>query len=54
MGVVDGSHIPIVALQQHAPHYYNCKGFHSFLLQDVVSAKCLFWDFDIGWCGANF
>ena len=52
VGAVDGSHIPIVAPKLHAPDYYNCKGFHSVLLQGVVSAKCLFWDFDIGWAGS--
>ena len=52
VGTVDGSHIPIVAPRLHAPDYYNRKGFHSILLQGVVSAKCLFWDFDIGWAGS--
>ena len=49
VGAVDGSHIPIVAPRLPSPDYYNRKGFHSILLQGVVSAKCLFWDFDIGW-----
>ena len=52
VGAVDGSHIPIVAPNLHAADYYNRKGFHSILLQGVVSAKCLFWDFDIGWAGS--
>ena len=52
VGAVDGSHIPIVAPRLHAPDYYNRKGFHSIFLQGVVSAKCLFWDFDIGWAGS--
>ena len=52
VGAVDGSHIPIIAPRLHAPDYYNRKGFHSILLQGVVSAKCLFWDFDIGWAGS--
>ena len=52
VGAVDGSHIPIVAPRLHAADYYNRKGFHSILLQGVVSAKCLFWDFDIGWAGS--
>ena len=51
VGAVDGSHIPIIAHRLHAPDYYNRKRFHSVLLQGVVSAKCLFWDFDIGWAG---
>ena len=52
IGAVDGSHIPIVAPRLHATDYYNHKGFHSILLQGVVSSKCLFWDFDIGWVGS--
>ena len=52
VGAVDGSHIPIIAPRLHAADYYNRKGFHSLLLQGVVSAKCLFWDFDIGWAGS--
>jgi hypothetical protein len=36
----------------HAADYYNCKWFHSILLQGVVSSKCMFWDFDIGWAGS--
>ena len=52
IGAVDGSHIPIVAPRLHTPNYYNRKGFHSILLQGVVSSKCLFWDFDIGWAGS--
>ena len=52
VGVVDGSHISIVAPRLHAPDYYNRKGFHSIFLQGEVSAKCLFWDFDIGWAGS--
>ena len=52
VGAIDGSHIPIIAPRLHAADYYNRKGFHSLLLQGVVSAKCLFWDFDIGWAGS--
>jgi hypothetical protein len=52
VGVVDGSHIPIVAPRLHTADYYNRKGFHSVLLQGVVSSKCIFWDFDIGWAGS--
>ena len=52
VGAVDGSHIPIVAPRFHAADYYNRKGFYSVLLQGVVSSKCVFWDFDIGWAGS--
>ena len=52
VGAVDGSHIPIVAPRLHAADYFNRKGFHSVLLQGVVSSNCLFWSFDIGWAGS--
>ena len=42
VGAVDGSHIPIVAPRLHTVDYYNRKGFHSILLQGIVSNKCLF------------
>lgn len=45
---MDCSHTLIVAPRLHATDYYNRKGFHFILLQDVVSSKCLFWNFDIG------
>lgn len=52
VGAVDGLHIPIVSPRLHAADYYNRKGFHSVLLQGIVSSKCFFWDFDIGWAGS--
>ena len=52
VGAVDGSHIPIFLPRLYAAEYYNRKGFHSILLQGVVSNKYLFWDFDIGWAGS--
>ena len=52
VGAVDGSHISIVAPKLHAADYYNRKGFHSALLQAVVSNKCIFGDFDIRWAGS--
>jgi hypothetical protein len=54
VGAVDGSHIPIVAPRLHAADYYNRKGFYSVLIQKVVSSKCLFWNFDIGWAGSMY
>ena len=48
----DGSHISIITSRLHAADYYNCKGFHPILLQDMISSKCIFWDFDIGWAGS--
>lgn len=52
VGTVNGSHIPIIAPRLHAADYYNRKGFHSILLQGVVSSKCFFRDFDIRWAGS--
>ena len=52
VGAVDGSHIPIITPRLHAADYYNRKGFHSILLQGMVSSKCLFWNYDIGWAGS--
>jgi hypothetical protein len=52
VGAVDGSHIPVVAPRLHAADYYNRKGFYSVLLQGVVTSKCIFWVFDIGWAGS--
>ena len=52
VAAVDGSHIPIVAPRLHALDYYNRKGFHSIILQGMMYAKCLFWNFDIGWAGS--
>ena len=54
VGAVDGLHIPIVAPRFHVADYYNRKGFYSVLLHGVVSSKCLFWDFDIGWAGSLY
>lgn len=42
VGAVDGSHIHIVAPQCYAADYCNRKGFHSILLQGVVSSKYVF------------
>ena len=48
---MDGSHIPIIAPEEHAVDYYCRKIFHSLLLQAVVDHSCCFWNYDIGWCG---
>ena len=42
VGVVDGSHIPIVAPRLHAADYYNRKGFHSVLLQGLSLRSAFF------------
>jgi len=49
---IDGSHIPIIALQEYASDYFSRKGFYSVLLQGIVDRSCCFWDYDVGWCGS--
>jgi hypothetical protein len=51
IGVVDGSHIPIIVPSIDPTSYYCRKGFYSALLQGVVDKDCKFWDFDFGWVG---
>ena len=53
IGVIDGSHVPIIAPKIDLVSYYCRKCFYSALLQGVVDSKCLFWDFDFGWVGSN-
>ena len=53
IGIVNGSHVPIIDPKIDPPSYYCRKYFYSALLQGVVDSKCLFWDFDFGWAGSN-
>ena len=39
-GVIDGSHIPIIAPEENHTDYFNRKGWHSVLLQGVVDHRC--------------
>lgn len=32
----------------------HLKGFHFILLSGVVTSKCLFWDYDIGWASSMY
>ncbi|MCO5547888.1 hypothetical protein L7F22_001340 [Adiantum nelumboides] len=52
VGTIDGSHIPIIAPHRHHEDNFNRKGFHSIVLQMAVTAKCLVWDYHIGWAGS--
>ncbi len=51
VGAIDGSHIPIIALEEYPRYYYNRKGWHSVVLQAVVDGKGLFWDVCVGFPG---
>lgn len=44
IGAIDSSYIQIMAPQEYATDYFNCKGWHSIVLQAVVDGTGLFWD----------
>ena len=50
-GAIDGTHIPIIRPQENATDYFNCKGYHSLVMQPVVDFQCEFTDVYIGWPG---
>ncbi|XP_034019547.1 protein ANTAGONIST OF LIKE HETEROCHROMATIN PROTEIN 1-like [Thalassophryne amazonica] len=49
VGAIDGSHI---APQEYHCDYFNCKGWHSVILQGVVDGKRLFWNVFTGLPGS--
>ena len=51
VGVIDGSHIPIVSPKYYPADYYNRKGWHSVLLQGTVNHLGQFIDINVGWPG---
>ena len=48
-GAVDGTHIPIISPEDFPADYYNCKGWHSILMQGMVNHLGQFMDVYIGW-----
>ena len=50
-GVVDGTHIPIVSPVECPADYYNCKGWHSIIMQGMVNHVGLFTEIYVGWPG---
>ena len=52
IGLIDGSHIPILTSVIGGDDYYCRKSFHLSLLQDIVDTKCVFWDYEFGWAGS--
>ncbi len=53
LGVIDGSHVLIIALKVGPKSYYCQKCFYTTLIQGVVNAKCNLWDYDYGWACSN-
>jgi hypothetical protein len=48
IGAIDGSHISVLAPIIGGEDYYCHKSFHSALLQGIVDANCIFWDYEFG------
>ena len=40
-GAVDGSHIPIISPQECPADYYNRKGWHSIILQELLTIEAV-------------
>ncbi len=51
VGLIDGSHIPIIAPTENPADYHNRKGFYSVVLQGIVSENYLFSDVFVGYPG---
>ena len=51
-GAVDGSHIPILPSHDSPTDYYNCKGYHSIVLQALVNHQYHFMNVYVGWPGS--
>ncbi|XP_050786550.1 uncharacterized protein LOC127038146 [Gopherus flavomarginatus] len=50
-GTIDRMHIPILALNQLANQYVNCKGYFPMVLQALVNHKRCFFDINMEWPG---
>ncbi|CAM5157009.1 unnamed protein product [Natator depressus] len=50
-GAIDGTHIPILALDHLANQYVNRKGYFSMALQALVDHKGCFTNINVGWPG---
>lgn len=52
VGVIDGSHIPILSPVDCHTDYYNHKGWYSIILQGIVDHKYCFAHINVGWPGS--
>ncbi|CAM4708179.1 unnamed protein product [Lepidochelys olivacea] len=50
-GAVDGTRIPILALEHQAGEYINRKGYFSIVLQALVDHNGRFTNINVGWLG---
>ncbi|CAM5124241.1 unnamed protein product [Natator depressus] len=53
-GVIDGTHIPILAPDYLASEYINTKGYFSRVLQVLVDHQGRFMDINAGWSGTVY
>ena len=51
-GVIDGTHVLILAPNESHADYVNRKGYHSIIMQTVVDHNNLYTDVVIGWPGS--
>ncbi|XP_070623454.1 putative nuclease HARBI1 [Erythrolamprus reginae] len=47
-GVLGSLHVPIRAPNENAAGYYNCRGWHSVVVQAAVDSRGCFWDINVG------
>ncbi|XP_074842037.1 uncharacterized protein LOC142008678 [Carettochelys insculpta] len=52
-GALDGTHIPICALDHSGGRYINRRGYHSMVLQAMVDSRGRFQDVYVGWPGCT-
>jgi len=52
-GAIDGTHIPIIAPNEHHKDYFNRKGWHSIVTQAVVDHEYKFMDIAVGFPYSN-
>ena len=51
-GTIDGNHIPIIGPEEYHTNYFNCKCWHSIILQTIVGPCYRFWNINVGWPGS--
>ena len=52
VGVIDGTHVPIIAPEEFAKDYFNRKGYYFVLMQALVDCNYCFTNIYIGWPGS--